>query len=139
MIEHLIFVVIIPSFVWVALLVSTWTTLAFQAYGRLGVRHRTMIGLLAVMATQALAGSSTAIATSVYQIGRFPCLMGYYGTWSSLGVIALELTIILYLPRLWPRGDTGNLLRFGRWLSLWLSFNLIALLTFMRSSALCTV
>jgi hypothetical protein len=135
----MIFVAIIPSFIWIALLFGTWTTLTYKAFRDLGIRHPAMMVLLAVMAIHALAGSSAAIGTSLYQIGRFPCLMGYYGMWVSVGVVAIETAMLTFLSRLWPRGEGGGKLRFGSWVSIWLAFNVIALLTFTRSSALCTV
>lgn len=135
----MLLVVLTPSFIWIALLIAMWLTLSFQAYRRLSIRHPIMMLLLAIMAMLAFAGSSSAIGTSFNQIGKFPCLMGYYGMWLTTGAFTIESVLLLYLCRFWPRNEAGEMLRFRRWVSLWLVFNAIAFFTFMRSIALCTV
>lgn len=135
----MILVVIIPAFVWIALLLAAWATLVYLACYRLRIRHRAMVVLLAVTALQTLAGLSAAIATSVYQISKFACLMGYYGAWVTAGAIVAEIAVLLFLATIWPRNSGGERHRMGAWVSIWFIFSLIVLLTHLRSAVLCTV
>ena len=135
----MIYVVLIPAWLWVILLVVIWATLFYQAYVRLGFRHLLMISLLAVLAVQALAASSTAIVTSQDPLSKFACLMGYIGMWVAFSITLAEGIVLPFLSKAWPQNSEGKKLRFGNWLSIWFIFNVIALLAHIRSAGLCTV
>ncbi len=135
----MLYVVLIPGWVWVALSISAWATLAYVALRQLRFRNRVLIGLLAVMAIQALAASSTAVATDLDPISRSACLMGYFGIWAVLFLSLAEACALIFLSTIWPRGASGKRLQFTSWASIWFIFNSIALLAHMRSMALCTV
>lgn len=135
----MLYVVLIPGWAWVALSISAWATLAYIALRRLRFRNRVLIGLLAVMAVQALAASFTAVVTDVDPIRYSSCLMGFYGMWTAVFLWLAEAGALIFLSTTWPRGISGERLQFTQWGSLWFIFNSVALLAHMRSTALCTV
>jgi hypothetical protein len=135
----MIFVAIIPSCIWIALLLVAWATLAYLALIRLSIRHWAMSGLLVAMAVQALAGMSVAVATSLDRISVYACLMGAYGALGSVVLSLLETAVLVFLSTIWPRSSEGGRQRFATWVSMWVFFSLITFLTHVRSAALCTV
>ena len=135
----MLYVAITPSFVWAALLIATWSVLTYDALRGLGIRHPVMKGLLAVLALQVVAGVSVAIATRIDPIGPLACLVGIFGAMGSLAVTAIQAAAIGFLATIWPRETEGTRRRFKRWTATWLFFSLVALLTHLRSAALCTV
>ena len=58
------------------LVLAAWARLAYVVLNRLRIQHRTMKGLLALMALQVLAGISVTIATSLDRISAYACLIG---------------------------------------------------------------
>ena len=135
----MIFVAIIPGYIWATLLLAGWAALAYLASNRLSIRHRSMTGMLVVMALQALSGTSVAIATNLDQIGAFACLVGAYGALVSLVLSLMQTAAIVFLSTIWPRSSVGGRHWFAVWVSMWLVFSLAAFLTHARSAALCTV
>jgi hypothetical protein len=135
----MLYVVLVPWWAWTALLVAGWMILALGASRGPGLRNRVLVGLLAVMALQAVAASSTAIVTSTDPLNDYACLMGYLGMWVALFVSVAEAGVVGYLATVWPRAASGRRRRFGRWTAVWLGFNALALLAHVRSTALCTV
>lgn len=137
--EAMIFVVIIPSVVWIALLLGSWSSLAYLALNRLGFRHRAMNSLLAVMAIQGIAGISVAVATSLNSISAYAGLMGAYGALGTVVLFLAQVAVLAVLSAIWPRSSEGGRQQFATWLSMWIFFSLVAFLTHLRSAVLCTV
>ncbi|MEB3212617.1 MAG: hypothetical protein VKL39_14755 [Leptolyngbyaceae bacterium] len=135
----MLYIVLIPAWAWVTLLVTAWATLALLVFSELGFRHRVIVGLMAVIALQTIAASSTAIVTSQDPLNDFACLMGYIGMWVSLAISLAEVAVLIFLFTIWPRRKGGGRSRYGLWVSIWIIFSIIALLAHMRSTALCTV
>lgn len=135
----MLFVAIIPSFVWVALLLVGWTALAYRGLISCRVRNKAMTGLVALTALQLVAGACAAIATSVYAIGPMACSLGVYGVLLSPVLFAVEAVFVMFLASAWSRRGDGTREGFAGWVSLWVVFCLIAFLTHARSAALCTV
>ena len=115
----MIFVVLIPAWIWVTLLAASWAKLVYEAHLRLGSRHRVMQGLLVVLALEVAAASSTAIATSQYAIGKYACLMGYFGMWASLVFSLIEAVVLVFLYEVWPKDANTRTNGFSRWVSIW--------------------
>ncbi|MEE4380449.1 MAG: hypothetical protein V2J02_00500 [Pseudomonadales bacterium] len=135
----MLYVVLIPGWVWVAGLAGTWATAAHVALVRAGIRNRLLLALLGVMVVQAVAAASTALVTSHDPLAGFACLMGYLGMWVALGVTLLEAIAVVFLVRIWPRVSPGRAGSLTVWTTMWLLFNGIAWLAHLRSAALCTV
>lgn len=135
----MLYVVLIPGWVWVASLAGTWASAAYVALVRAGVRHRLLLALLGVMVVQALAAASTAWVTSHDPLHEFACLMGYLGMWVALGVTLVEAIAVVFLARIWLRTSPGRAGSLTVWTTIWLLFNGIAWLAHLRSAALCTV
>lgn len=135
----MIFVAIIPGYIWAILLLAAWATLAYLASYRLGIRHPSMTGLLVVTAFQALSGMSVAIATKFDQIGAFGCYVGAYGTLGSLILTFIQAAVVVFLATIQPQNAVDGRRWFAIWVSIWVVFSLTAFLTHARSAALCTV
>jgi len=135
----MLFVVLIPAWAWTALMVAAWSTLALQAHLRVGFGHFAVLGLVATLALQTIAASSAAIVTSQDPISTYACLMGVFGMWVSLVIIAVEAAVLLFLYRLWPENSEGKRRGFGSWVLIWLILSSTSLLAHIRSAALCTV
>lgn len=135
----MIYVVLIPAWISATLLGAGWTFLVYLASHRLRFRNRFMIVLLAVMALQALAASSTTIITSRDPLNAYACWMGYTGRWFAFFTTLAEAVVIGFLSRNWPLDEEGKRVRFWTWVATWFGFNLVALLAHLRSAALCTV
>ena len=137
--HEMIYVVLIPAWFWVTLLVTAWLILFYKAYVQLNFRHPVMLSLLGVFVIQALVASSAAIATSQDPLNDYACLTGYFGMWITLLVVFLEAIALTFLSNAWPNNIEGKKDRFGSWLSIWFIFNVMVLLAHMRSAGLCTV
>ncbi|MEM8484283.1 MAG: hypothetical protein AAF564_01980 [Bacteroidota bacterium] len=135
----MLYVVLIPAWLWALMLLAGWTTLAYRAYNQLNFRHPLMLSLLAVLMLQAIVASAGAFATSQYAIGQFACLTGIFGMWGSMGFTLIEAGVLVYLSRHWPRDADRKRRLLRSWTALWLVFKLVALLAHIRSAALCTV
>ena len=135
----MIFVVIIPGYIWAILLLAAWATLAYLASYRLSSRHWSMTALLVVTAFQALSGMSVAIATKLDQIGAFACYVGAYGTLGSLILSLIQAAVVVFLATIPPQKSVSGRRWFAIWVSVWVVFSLTAFLTHARSAALCTV
>jgi hypothetical protein len=132
-----IYVALVPWPAWVGVLAGAWIALFLLARGH--VRDPLATALLSVMAVQAVAASSTALATSHDSLDAFPCLMGYFGMWVAAAVTVLETVALLFLFRRWSADPLGGRWAFGAWVLVWFAFNAVALLAHLRSTALCTV
>jgi hypothetical protein len=135
----MIYIVLIPPPIWIILLGLCWVGLAHLAYKKIAFRHVAMWALIAAMGLQAIAASSTAVATSLDPIGYFACRMGYYGMLVTFGVCLVEGAALFFLSRIWPRSPSGVRHKFKAWVTVWLLFSLFAVFSHMRSTALCTV
>ena len=135
----MIFVTIIPSFIWITLLAWTWWRVADLAWNRLRVRHRVMKSLLIVMVLQALVAMSVAVATSLDQISAYAGLMGALGAFGIIALFFVKLVAIGFLSRIWPRSSEGGRKQFPTWLAIWIFFGLVVFLTHLRSALMCTV
>jgi hypothetical protein len=135
----MLYVVLIPGWVWVASLAGTWATAAHVALVRAGIRNRLLLALLGVMVVQAVAAASTALVTSHDPLAGFACLMGYLGMWVAMFVTLAEAIAVLFLFWIWRRASPGSTSGFVCWTTIWLVFNAVALLAHLRSAALCTV
>ena len=135
----MIYFVLIPAWIWVALILAAWTTFAYQTNNRIGFGHHVIVGLFATLTFKSIAASSTAIATSQYSIGAFACLMGIFGTLLSPIVLLTEVAVLIFWSRGWLRNNGDRKRGFGTWLSIWFILSLIAFLAHVRSAALCTV
>ena len=135
----MIFVVLIPAWVWTIVIAAIWGALFYKAIFRLGLRLSLMNGLLVVLGLQSIAAVSAAIVTSVDQISAFACLTGIYGSLSFPVIILLELVALAFLYRMWPMRDRGKKIGFFSWLSIWVTFNIAVFFVFLRSALLCTV
>ncbi|MEM9531736.1 MAG: hypothetical protein AAGA23_12520 [Pseudomonadota bacterium] len=135
----MIFVVLVPSVVWIGLLLVTGLCFAHQVRRRVQLEGRTINLLLAVMALQGLAAAATAIATSVDPINWFACRSGSYGVWISLALAVAGFILLTMLYRTWPRTPGGAKHRLMPGAALWFAFSGFALLTHLRSLGLCTV
>ena len=99
-----------------------------------------MAGAVGVRAVRAIAASSTAMVTSRNPLNDYACLMGYVGMWVALAVfLGQAIVLSVFLVTIRRRKQTNGARLGGAWLSIWLIFNVVALLAHMRSTALCTV
>lgn len=140
----MIFVVIMPAWIWVPCLIAIWIALAYKAVRCIGLKNPIMNGLMAILALQTIVASSTAIATSHDPISSFACLTGIFGIFVSPIVTLLEVIALVFLFRSWPRKSgprksDGRKRGFSSWLSLWFALNLAVFLAHMRSALMCTV
>jgi K+ transporter len=135
----MIYVVMVPSPVWVLLLWIPWAALAYRAFSRSSLRHRTVTVLLIALALRAAAGSAAAIATDIRAISPLACGLGYLGLLFTAIVMAVEAVLLAYLFRVWQRHDHEALQGFASLAWIWFVFSVLAGLAHMRSSALCTV
>lgn len=135
----MLYVVLVPWPMWVAILLGTWAAMAYIALGRIRLFHPLMVGLLLVMAVQMVSASTSAVATSFDPIGRFACLMGNRGMWISILVAVPGACVIGFLYRRWPATPHGQKRYFRAWIANWLIFSLFSILAHMRSAGLCTV
>lgn len=135
----MIYVAVVPGFVWAAVLLALAAAIAFVARRRLGAQQLAMKFLLLVVALQTLAGVSVAMATILDPIGMYACLVGIYGTLGSVFLAVIEAGVIFFLATIWPRSGAGKRLGLASWVLLWLLFQLAAFLTHARSAVLCTV
>jgi uncharacterized BrkB/YihY/UPF0761 family membrane protein len=135
----MVYALIVPAWLWAVMLFMAWTALGYQAVSRLKLRHPIMIGLLVVLAFQAIAAVVAAAATSLNRISSLACFTGYYGI-VALPVVALVVVVaLIVLYRVTPqfRGDGWRGLLI--WLLIWLGFNLLIFSAHFRSVAFCTV
>jgi hypothetical protein len=135
----MLFVVLIPAWAWIGLIVAAWSSLAYQALSRINFRHFAVKGLLVALALQSMGASFTAIFTSQDPISKYACLMGIFGMWLTPVIILVEAVVLVYLYRIWPLGSRGKNRRFGMWITIWLLLSLTLLLAHTRSALLCTV
>ena len=135
----MIYVVLIPAWIWFALILVAWATFAYQTNKRIGFGHHVIVGLFATLTFKSIAALSTAIATSQNSIGAFACLMGIFGILLSPIVLLVEAAVLVFWSRVWLRSNGDRKLGFGAWLSIWFILSLIAFLTHLQSAALCTV
>ncbi|MEM8984155.1 MAG: hypothetical protein AAGC71_14075 [Pseudomonadota bacterium] len=103
------------------------------------MRQLAMICLLGVMAVHGLIALAAAIATGNDPIDVFACIAGVFGVPVSLILVVLEIFIIGYLAKTWPRRRDDKRYRFVIWVMGWFVFNGIAVLALSRSAVLCTV
>lgn len=135
----MLFVVLIPAWAWTGLMVAAWGTLAYQARSRVGYRYFAVKGLVAALALQSIAASSTVIVTSQDPISKYACLMGIFGMWLFPVIILVEAAVLVFLYRIWPLDSNCTRRGFWKWVSIWLILSLILLLAHIRSAVLCTV
>ena len=135
----MIYVVIMPGWAWVALILAIWATFAYQTYNRIGFGHNIIMGLFVALTIQSVAASSTAIATSQNPISEFACLMGIFGTLLYPIILLAEVAVLIFVSRTWLPSHRNRKRRFAAWLSLWFILNLVAFLAHVRSAVLCTV
>lgn len=128
----MLYIVLIPDWIWIAAIAAVWTMLARTARRRVGPARLTSAALLGLLAVQGMAASTAAIATSVDPIGRLACTMGHFAGRGTLLLTIFEAGIVLLA---WPTA-----LRVARrWIAGWLIYCLVTALAHARSAVLCTV
>lgn len=135
----MLYVVVIPGFVWAIILIGLWLMLVHQSLVRLKLQDRLIRLFLALVTLQVIAATSVAVATMIYRISRFACLMGNFGLWGTLAAGLIEAALLVVLYRTWPRNTDGNTEGFKSFILAWFFFALIAVLIHARSAVLCTV
>lgn len=135
----MLLIAVIPSIVWVGLMLMLASALTIVAVFRLRVRSASMITFLVLLAVQTLAAAGVATATSVSPIGAFACLGGIFGILLIPALSLVQAGLLFRLFRAWPVSSAGGRAGFTGWAAVWLLFGLVAFLTHLRSAALCTV
>lgn len=99
----MLFVAIIPGYVWAILLLAAYAPLTHLAWNRLVIRHWVMTGLLGLMTLQTVTGVSVAVATQINPISLFACRVGVFGAMSCLAFSLFQIAALVFLSSIWPR------------------------------------
>lgn len=135
----MLYVVVVPGWIWAIALIVLWLTLVRRALFQLKLEGKLIKLLLGFTALQLIAACSVAIATMIYRINMFACLMGFFGLWGTLIVALVEAALLVLLYKVWPRDADGSVMQFKSFAVTWFFFALVAVLIHARSATLCTV
>jgi len=134
-----LFVAVIPGYVWSMVLVAAWLKVASPAWRHSGFRQVAMVSLCIATAWQGVAGVAVAVATHRDSSGSFACTMGAYGSIGTAILTITQIPAVCLLYYNWPAPGEGNPIGFTPWLWAWVVFSAVAALMFLRSAALCNV
>lgn len=135
----MLFIAIIPWFAWLLLALGLWGVLAWQTYGRVGLRGGLVVGWLGLLALQTLGAIVSAVATRLDAIDRFTCYWGIWGWLVQLALSVMALAGLIGLLKRWPRKPDGRRERVGATFALWAAFSALVVFAHIRSAVLCTV
>jgi hypothetical protein len=135
----MIYVSLIPAWIWITAIVFAWGTCAYQTYSRIGFQHSVTKGLIVVFTLQAIVASSSVIATSRDHISEFACIMGVFGTFGTVAIILAKVIVLIFLYRVCLQNSSERRQGLVVSLSAWIGFSVVVFLAHYRSALMCTV